>query len=301
MQKFKWVTGISLLMLAIVIGCKTQFTTTTENYVAVSSPKAIENGRTLAFSICAGCHYNRAVNKFIGTPIEDVPGIAGKIYSANLTHSKTHGIAPKYTDAQIKYLLRTGIAKDGRYLNYMLRPNMSDGDINDIIAFLRSDDLSLAAADTTVGPTHLTFVGKIYMNMKAKPVAFKDHINRPTGQVELGYYLVDNLGCYHCHSESLTKLNSQFPDKTPGYLAGGMKMKGLNGQEVYVPNITPDKQSGIGTYTREQFLTAIKDGQTPTKKLKLPMPKFDRLSDAEVNAIYAYLQTVPAKYTKVHY
>jgi mono/diheme cytochrome c family protein len=299
MQKFKWVIGISLMMLAIAIGCKTQFTTTTSTFTAVPSQQALEHGKDLAFSICAGCHYNHGVNKFIGTQIEDVPGIAGKVYAANLTHSKTHGIAPKYTDAQIKYLLKTGVAKDGRFLSYMLRPNMSDGDINDIIVFLRSDDPSLAAADTTVGLTHFTMIGKAYMNSKAKPVPYKDGIKRPENPAALGYYLVDNLGCFHCHSKSLTKLNLPNPDQTPGYLAGGLKMKGINGIDVYVPNITPDKQSGIGTYTREQFLKAVKDGQSPTKKLKAPMPKFDRLSDTEVDAIYAYIQTVPAKFNKV--
>jgi len=53
-------------------------TTTKADYKAVRSPEAFERGKELAFSVCAGCHYDRAVNKFIGTQIHDVPGIAGK-------------------------------------------------------------------------------------------------------------------------------------------------------------------------------------------------------------------------------
>ncbi len=69
--------------------------------------------------------------------------------------------------------------------------------------------------------------------------------------------------------------------------------------EVAASNITPDKNAGIGNYTRQQFLKALKDGEAPDRKLHPPMPKFDRLSDGEIDAIYAYLQTVPPNDHKV--
>lgn len=294
MKNYKGIIAIYLVLAAIIISCKTQFETTKASYTATPSPKALAHGKALAFTICAGCHYDRQVNKFIGTPIHDVPGIVGKVYSANLTHSKTHGIAPRYTDAELKYLFRTGIAKDGRYLNYMLRPNMSDEDINDIIVFLRSDDPSVAAADTTIGLTHYNIIGKTYNSFTAKPLAFKDGIHRPESQVALGGYLIDIVGCFHCHSKSFTSLNFQFPEKSKGYLAGGIKFKDEKGHVVYASNITPDKNAGIGELTEEQFRKAVKDGQAPDGKLKPPMPKFQQLTDKEVDAIYAYLQTVPA-------
>ncbi len=280
----------------IFIGCKTRFATTqANNYTVTPSPQKLVRGRELAMSICAGCHYDHTVNKFIGRPLEDIPGIAGKVYSANLTHSRTHGIPTRYTDAELKYLFKTGVARDGRYLNYMLRPNMADSDIDAIIAFLRSDDPSLSAADTTIGLTHFTFIGKIYMGMHANPVAYSDNIKEPPAdKVKLGYYLVDNLGCFHCHSGSLQKLNFQYPDQTPGYLAGGIKLKGINGAEMHASNITPDKQTGIGSYTIEEFRAAMVKGDAPGHRLKPPMPKFDQLKPEEVDAIYAYLQTVPA-------
>jgi mono/diheme cytochrome c family protein len=65
---------------------------------------------------------------------------------------------------------------------------------------------------------------------------------------------------------------------------------------VRAANITPDKNTGIGDYTQEQFLRAMKEGITPDGgKLKPPMPKFKMLRNEEINDIYAYLQTVPAK------
>ncbi len=199
MKKYKLIAVTLTTAGVIIVSCKTQFATTKERFTAVESPRALEHGRNLVYSICAGCHYNRGVNKFIGNQIEDVPGIAGKVYSANLTHSKTHGLVPRYSDAEIKYLLKTGVARDGRFLSYMLRPNMSDEDINDIIIFLRSnDDPALAAADTTIGLTHFTAIGKMYMGMHADPVPYKTGIKRPSenNRTALGYYLVDNLGLF---------------------------------------------------------------------------------------------------------
>src|ERR1700760_4982571 len=112
MRQYKWIAAISLMMtIIIIVSCKTKFETTKAEYKATSSPAALARGRVLVYSICAGCHYNRKVNKFIGTQIEDIPGIAGKVYSANLTHSQSHGIPPHYSDAELRYLFKTGIAK----------------------------------------------------------------------------------------------------------------------------------------------------------------------------------------------
>jgi hypothetical protein len=292
--------GIVLLII-IIIGCKTQFATTTSSYTVITSSEAFARGKELAFSNCAGCHYDHSVNKFIGTQIHDVPGIAGKVFSANLTHSKTNGIAPKYTDAEIRYLLKTGIARDGRYLAYMLRPNMAEEDINSIIVYLRSDDPAVSAADTTVGITHFTLIGKAYMNLQAKPIPYRANVKMPAKNdlAAQGYYLIDNLGCFHCHSQSLKSLNFLYPDKTKGYLAGGIKFKGENGTVIYASNITPDKNTGIGNYTQADFLKALRDGIAPDRKLKIPMPKFTMLKEQEINAIYAYLQTVQPKYNAV--
>ena len=298
MKKSQWNLLACFCTVGVLVGfsCKTRFPTTHADYKASLSPIAMERGRVLVYSSCAGCHYNQKAGKFIGNPILDVPGIAGKVYSANLTHSKSNGLTIKYTDAQLKFLLKTGIAYDGRYDGYMLRPNMAESDLDAIVAFLRSDDPALAAADTTVGPTHYNFIGKVYMDMNAKPLAYQKDIKRPGEDniVELGGYLVDNLACFHCHSGSLTSLNYLYPSQSKGFMAGGIKLKNETGLAVTASNITPDKNTGIGNYSREQFIKAVKYGEAPEHKLVAPMPKYKMLTDAEVGAIYAYIQTVPA-------
>lgn len=300
MRNYKLFLGIGTIMAAIIIaGCKTYFATAPTNFKATESAEAFERGKVLMFSSCAGCHYNRNAHKFIGNRIEDVPGIAGKVFSANLTNSKTHGIPTHYSDAQLKYLLKTGIANDGRFIPYMLRPNMADEDINAIIVYLRSNDPAIAADDTTVGLTNYNVIGKLYMNISAKPLPYKPGIKLPTDEVAMGRYLIDNIGCFHCHSKSLQKLNYLDIEHTKGYLAGGIKFKDENGNTVVASNITVDKNTGIGNFTKMQFLKAVKDGEAPNRKLHPPMPKFNKLSDKEIDAIYSYLQTVPAAYHNV--
>lgn len=287
-------TGIILAGISI-IGCKTHFDTTTSDYKAVVNSQNVEHGKALTFTICGGCHYSHDTKKFTGNPIPDVPGIAGKVYSANLTHSATHGVTIKYSDAEIRYLLKTGVAKDGRFLAYMLRPNIADEDVNDIIAFLRSNDPAVAASDHIAGTTHYTLIGKAYNAFSANPAPYRVNVKRPADQIALGRYLVDNVGCYHCHSKSLRSLNSVNPEQTKGYLAGGAKFKSENGSEVTASNITPDKNTGIGNYSKEDFLKAVKHDKAPYRTLKPPMDKFEYLTDTEVNAIYAYIMTLAPK------
>lgn len=290
-----------MVVAIIVLSCKTKFNTTTATYTANKSPEAFENGKVLVYSICGGCHYNRSTNKFIGTQIHEVPGFIGKVYAANLTNSKTNGIPPLYSDAELKYLLKTGIARDGRFIPYMLRPNMADEDLNAIIVYLRSDDPAITAEDTTIGLTHFSPPGKMIMNMMAKPLLFKPGIKRPSESdpIATGRYLVDNIGCFHCHSHSLTSLDYLDPEKTKGYMAGGLKFTNPTGNKIYASNLTPDKQTGIGNYTKNQFRSALKEGEAPSGKLHPPMPEFKMLKDQDLDAIYAYLQSIPARYHKV--
>ena len=302
MQKYQRISAITILLAAVIIGsCKTKFDTTKSNFTAARSETALDRGRVLVYSICGGCHYDRSVNKFIGTRIHEVPGIVGTVYSANLTHSKSNGVLAHYSDAEIKYLLKTGIARDGRFVPYMLRPNMADEDLNAIIVYLRSDDPAVSAANTTIGSTHFTLIGKMAMNMMAKPLPYKTDIKRPpeNDSIAAGRYLVDNIGCFHCHSKSLTKLNYLYPEQSKGYMAGGMKFKSPQGIEIYASNLTPDKQTGIGSYNIVQFRKAVKDGESPRGKLHPPMPEFKKLSDQEIDVMYAYLRSIPPADHKV--
>lgn len=289
----------SILLIALLVflgySCRWYFETTTDKFESKRNSQSFERGKNLAFSICAGCHYDPEVGKFIGKSLNDLPKIAGHLYSANLTHSQTHGRPPQYTDAELFYLLKTGISKSGAYMPYMMRPMMADEDINDIIIYLRSDDKAVAAADTTVGKTHINFIGKTGIRFASKPQPYNKGVQRPdeNDPIVYGRYLVAVIGCYHCHSKKVLGLNYFDPEKSNGYLQGGIKLKNPQGKRLYGPNLTPDKETGIGNFTEEEFKMAIQEGITPSgRKLSPPMGKFKSLTDKQVNAIYTYLQSI---------
>ncbi|CAN5205762.1 hypothetical protein BH09BAC6_BH09BAC6_19190 [soil metagenome] len=302
MKHYKELIAIGVIAAAVIIGsCKTHFETTKVNYTATASELSFNRGRNLVNNICSGCHYDKSSGKFIGTLMHDVPSIMGKVYSANLTASKTHGIPPRYTDAQLKYLLKTGIAKDGRFIPYMLRPNLAESDLDAIVVYLRSGDGPVAAADTTIGLTNYTGIRKMLVRIKSEPLPYREGVKRPveSDEVANGRYLVDNIGCYHCHSKSLTSMNYLNPEQTPDYMGGGLKFKTPTGESIYASNLTADKQTGIGNYTKMDFRKAVQHGEAPTRKLHPPMPQFHALTNEQADAIYAYLQTLPAMVHKI--
>lgn len=297
---FKWLICTALVSTFAIYSCKTHYPLANERYTLIKSPTSMENGKNLALNVCGGCHNNRDLKKFVGHQMKDLPKFMGKIYSANLTHSKKYGVLQHYSDAQLAYLIKTGIKHDGRFIPYMVRPTMAADDINDIIVFLRSDDPVVMPGDTIVGRTRLTFLGKL-ANSTQKPQRNIEGIKRPdpNDAVANGRYLVDILGCFHCHSKGVLSLNYVNPAASKGYMQGGMKFKTPGGNRVRGANLTPDKGTGIGNYTNEGFHKAVVDGETPDgRKLQFPMPKFKHLTDKQLNDIYAYLMTLPPKYHK---
>lgn len=284
-----------LVVVMIIAGCRFYFNTTKDKLTATSNTDSFERGKNLAFNICAGCHYDSKVGKFIGRPLNDLPKIAGHLYSANLTQSKTHGIPTRYTDAELFYLLKTGISKSGKFTPYMMRPMMADEDINDIIVYLRSNDPAVAAADTTVGISHINFIGKTGIRFATKPQSYNKGVQRPNenNPGEYGRYLVAVIGCYHCHSSKVLGLNYSNPEETKGYLQGGIKLKDPGGKRLYGPNLTPDQETGIGSFSEQDFKKAIQEGITPTgRRLSPPMGKFKSLTDNQVHSIYTYLRSL---------
>jgi mono/diheme cytochrome c family protein len=286
-------TAIFLVAAVIISSCRFYFDTTKDTITSDPAKASIANGKNLAFNVCAGCHYSETVGKFTGRPLNDLPKIAGKLYSANLTQSTTHGIPPKYSDAELFYLLKTGIAKDGRFMPYMMRPMMADEDVKDLVAYLRSNDAAVSAADTTVGTSHINFIGKMGIRFATKPTPYKTGVPQPdkNNPIDYGRYLVAIIGCYHCHSSSALKLDFLEPEKSKGYMQGGMKLKDPQGKKIYGPNLTQDAETGIGNYTLADFTSAVRTGVAPGgRQLGPPMPKFRSLTDQQVNAIYRYIR-----------
>ena len=118
-------------------------------------------------------------------------------------------------------------------------------------------------------------------------------------QIARGKYLVIVAGCSDCH--------------TPGALLGAPDMKRyLGGSDVgfAIPglgvsvgqNLTPDKETGLGDWTSEQIIAAIRTGKTPEGRdlsPVMPFAAFSHLADADAEAIAAFLKSLPPVSNKV--
>jgi mono/diheme cytochrome c family protein len=108
-------------------------------------------------------------------------------------------------------------------------------------------------------------------------------------QLRRGQYLVAAGDCMSCHLRD---------GGEP--LAGGLGLKTPFGL-IYSPNITSDKETGIGNWTADQFYHAMHDGiDDEGKNLypAFPYPWFRLVSREDDDAILAFLKTTPAvKYT----
>ena len=111
--------------------------------------------------------------------------------------------------------------------------------------------------------------------------------------LERGTYLMQSIAaCGNCH----TTLGPDGP--VAGMeLAGSADFFDLPGMHINTPNITPDKETGIGSWTDEQIITAIREGRRPDGRMLgpfMPFGMYRGISDTDVRAIVAYLRQVPA-------
>jgi mono/diheme cytochrome c family protein len=258
----------------------------------------IAEGKRTFTLICNNCHLATS-GKLEGKYLPEIPAMFGKAWSANITSHAEHGIG-RYSNGELAYLLRTGIQRDGDFVPFMPTfTHLSDSDLQNIIAYLRSGAPELAPSDVVQPSLEPTFMTKALARVAFKPAPYPEKpisLPPPGDQVALGRYLViGKLDCYSCHCPDFMTLNVAEPEKTPGYLSGGNKLQDLEGNTILSRNLTPDPETGLGKWTEEQFVKTLKIGIRPNAPmLRFPMIPYAALTDEEAKAIWAYLQTVPA-------
>ncbi len=225
------------------------------------------------------------------------PGGLGTFYARNLTPDVETGIGA-WSDGEIVKALQQGLRPDGTVL--MLMPfewyrGMSQEDLLSVVAYMRS----LEPVRNAVPDNRLSFTTKL-LNV-FKQITPQDPIDQPIvapapgPTVEYGEYLSSNISsCGECH----TPLNLQngryyrdraFTGGSIGFEDGGVK--------VYAPNLTGHPDSGLGTWTEGDFISALRTGVRPDGTVIMPlfMPwlVYRDLSDDDLKAIYRYLRTLP--------
>ena len=115
--------------------------------------------------------------------------------------------------------------------------------------------------------------------------------------IERGQYLYHHvLDCDGCHSDrDFSRLGGPVVDGGRGK-GGPLALEGLPG-EVNVPNITADRETGIGAWTDGEKIRAIREGISKDGHMLFPLMPYAGyryMTDADVQALVAYLNTLPA-------
>lgn len=141
--------------------------------------------------------------------------------------------------------------------------------------------------------------------------------------IKLGDYIVTTGGCNDCHSPKVMTAHGPAPDSSrllSGHPAN-MPLPPLDDRPTkpgnwmymspsitafvgpwgvsYAANLTPDSTTGIGSWTEENFILALRSGKhlgaADGKPILPPMPWFDigKKTDEDLKAMYAYLKSLP--------
>jgi mono/diheme cytochrome c family protein len=105
-----------------------------------------------------------------------------------------------------------------------------------------------------------------------------------TGDAERGAYMLRVAGCATCHTAP----------KGGKFLAGGRELKSPFGS-FFPPNITPDPETGIGDWSDEDFVRALREGKSPEGKPyypAFPYTSYTRMTSQDILDLKAYLDSL---------
>lgn len=270
------------------------------------TPARLERGKYLAnhVTVCMDCHSTRDWSKFSG-PLtagtfgkggdefnEGNAGVPGIIYSRNITPAALGS----WTDGELMRAITNGVSKDGTALfplmPYLGYNNLTKEDLYSIVAYIRS----LEPIKNEVPERSLNFP----LNFIVKTIPPRSYKAAPepnkNNPVEYGKYLVTIASCFDCHTE---QVKGEF--KMDKAFAGGFEFK-FPGGIVRSANITPHPETGIGAWTKEQFIKRFTmmnpdSSAVPSVGMKdfntaMPWTMYAGMSREDLGAMYEYLQTI---------
>ncbi len=108
-----------------------------------------------------------------------------------------------------------------------------------------------------------------------------------------GEYLTTILGCADCHTPGnfgpSPDLSHKYGGASVGFFMPGMGY-------FYGPNLTPDDETGLGRWSEQEIVTALREGVRPDGRVLspiMPWPGFSSMTDEDAFAVAAYLKSLP--------
>jgi LPXTG-motif cell wall-anchored protein len=289
--KFRWrrlfmarrIIAVMLFLAALgAVGFATQ-TASVQASPPSQSPVGDPGRGAYLFALNGGCGCHQGAAGFLaGGEVFDL-GPAGKVYAPNISSDPETGIGD-WSEEDIVNVLRTGKAPDGEQLfpimPYPYFSGMSNQDMHDLAAFIKS------------APPVKNEVPASVLNIPVSPFSPRPQPeSAPADGVARGDYLVNTIMiCGDCHTP-------QGPEGVDfaRFLAGNQV-----DPENFAPNITPDMETGIGSWSQEQIYLELKTGKKPDGNslgglMALQIEGgYKDITEKDGFAVAAYLKTIPA-------
>jgi mono/diheme cytochrome c family protein len=265
--------------------------------IAASAQSPVERGSYLVNGVltCGNCHTPRVkggaldtARAFSGGPQTwDTPAFTAK--GSNITPDKATGIGG-WSAADLKAAIVDGRRPNGVQLApimpYGFYKVFTPGDLDAVVAYLQS--LKPVANKVQAPVYKAAFHAEMPAGAEKQmsEADLKDPVKR-------GFYLVTIAHCMECHTPRI-KGRHDFKNSLG---KGGNQFKLPNGVSV-ARNITSHKTAGIGAWSDAEIKAAITKGvRRDGTKLQQPMgyEMYATMTEADLNAIVAYLRTVPPK------
>jgi mono/diheme cytochrome c family protein len=177
-----------------------------------------------------------------------------------------------------------------------------------------------------LGTVGATVMAGVLAVVAGGPDAYTAAPPRESDRVARGRYLVKTIGCSDCHTPK--KIGPKGPELDESRLLSGhpegsalppaptlpngpwigtiaWDLTAWNGPwgTSFAFNLTPDENTGIGSWSEETFVQAIKTGRHMgvSRPILPPMPweMYRHLTDEDLGAVYAYLRTIPPVHNRV--
>lgn len=264
------------------------------------SPEQLARGEYLVekVMVCGACHTNIGPagpdrDKHLGGGLE-MTEVFGTWRAPNITADEETGLG-KWTDAQIVAAIREGIRPNGDQLYpimpYMFYRRLSDDDANAMVAYLRS----VPAVKNTVAPSDTLTLGK-------PPAPTNERGPKDDSELAKGEYLGSLMKCGHCHFPMTEKGEPDMGRPFAGGMEFTLPMFGTG--TIYAGNITSDKKTGIGDWSDEQVITALRTMVRPNGAPILPpmalfAPGWSQMDEGDLKAVAAWVKSIPPVENKV--
>lgn len=264
----------------------------------------IERGKYLAnhVMLCMDCHSTRDWSSFSGPMVAGTDGKGGEAFDQKLGFPGKYvasNITPfnlkNWTDGEIFRALTSGVSKDGRAL-FPIMPYLNFGqldknDIEAVIAYIRTLEPIEHETESSSSDFPMNF---IINTIPQKPVFGK--LPPQSDKINYGKYLTTAAGCADCHA------GQQDGEDANESFAGGNEFKFPDGSIVRAANLSPDKTTGIGNWTTEQFVNRFKlyaDSSYVNPKVNpgefqsiMAWTMYAGMSKEDLEAIFVYLQSL---------